>query len=237
MLVSFLVPVYSEVESLRQTVALIDQECAAWEREILLLVHGKSGPACLALCAELAAENPRVRFHVQERYPGQGYAFREGFALARGTHFLMMNADLETDPRHAPNLIRAMEAGGADLVVGSRWMRGGAIDVKGYGPGRVAVAYAFQTIFGRLFHTEISDLTFCFKIGTRELFESIAWTGTGHDLAMETTVRPIALGRRVIQIPTVWVARSEGTSNQPFLRNFRHAKLAVEILLTQRAAP
>jgi glycosyltransferase involved in cell wall biosynthesis len=234
MFVSFLVPVYSEVESLRKTVALLDETCDAYEREILLIVHRASAPECLALCEDLAARNPRVRFHVQERYPGQGYAFREGFALARGTHFLMMNADLETEPRDALRLIRAMEQGNVDLVIGSRWMRGGAVDVRGYGPGRVMVAYAFQVIFGRLFATDVRDLTFCYKIGTRELFESIAWSGTGHDLALETTVRPIALGYRVTEIPTVWVARSEGQSNQPFLRNLRHAKLAFEILFTSR---
>jgi glycosyltransferase involved in cell wall biosynthesis len=227
--VSFLVPVFSEVDSLRRTVALIEETCAAWDREILLLVHARSIPACLALCETLAAGSPRVRVHEQVRYPGQGHAFREGFALATGTHFLMMNADLETDPRDAPRLIRAIEGGAHDLVVGSRFMRGGAVDLRGYGPVKAAVTYAFQGLVGGLFGTEIADLTFCYKIGTAELFRSIAWRGTGHELAMETTLRPIAEGFRVAEVPTVWIARGEGRSSHAYLQNLRHLRAAVGI--------
>ena len=229
MRVSFLVPVFSEVDSLRRTVALIEETCAAWDREILLLVHARSIPACLALCQALAAESPRVRVHEQVRYPGQGHAFREGFALATGTHLLMMNADLETDPRDAPTLIRAIEGGAHDLVVGSRFMRGGAVDLRGYGPGKALVTYAFQELVGGLFGTEIADLTFCYKIGTRALFQSIDWRGTGHELALETTLRPIAEGYRVAQVPTAWIARGEGRSNHAYLRNLRHVRTAARL--------
>jgi glycosyltransferase involved in cell wall biosynthesis len=233
--VSFLVPVFSEVEALRTTVARIDEHCAAWDREILLLVHERSIPACHALCDRLGADNPRVRVHRQERYPGQGHAFREGFAIAAGTHFLMMNADLETDPRDAPELIRAIEPGDHDLVVGSRFMRGGAVDLRGYGPVKALCTYAFQEIAGAAFGSGIQDLTFCYKIGTRALFRSIPWRGTGHELALETTLRPIALGYRVGQVPTAWIARGEGRSSHAYLRNLRHVRTAIDIYAERRA--
>jgi hypothetical protein len=236
MRVSFLVPVFSEVEALRATVAQIDERCAAWDREILLLVHERSSPACHALCHELGEENPRVRVHRQARYPGQGHAFREGFAIATGTHFLMMNADLETDPRDAPALIRAIEPGSLDLVVASRFMRGGAVDLRGYGPLKALVTYAFQGLAGAAFGSGIQDLTFCYKIGTRALFHSIAWRGTGHELALETTLRPIALGYRVAQLPTAWIGRGEGRSSHSYLRNLRHVRTAMEIYAERRAA-
>ncbi|MGH7197417.1 MAG: glycosyltransferase family 2 protein, partial [Candidatus Omnitrophota bacterium] len=102
---SVLIPVFSEVEQLRRTVEVLQDTCGDYLREIILLMHRDSIPACKELCRELAEKDPRVHVHEQIEYPGQGHAFREGFALATGTHVLMMNADLETDPADARKLI------------------------------------------------------------------------------------------------------------------------------------
>lgn len=236
MKVSFLIPVFSEVDSVQRTVEVLEATCASIDREILLLVHRASIPACRALCDKLAREIATVRVHEQVDYPGQGFAFREGFEIATGTHFLMMNADLETDPRDAARLIETAAQTGADLVVASRWMPGASVDLAGYGALRALVTISFQRALGRMLGASIHELTFSYKIGTRVLFERFAWEGTGHELSMETTVRPIAAGMRVVEIPTSWIARTEGRSNHAYLRNLRHAKLALAILLGERAS-
>src|SRR5438270_575669 len=105
MLVSLLIPVFSESASLRTTVEILAATLTGIDFEILLLVHKDSDPQCLATCEELASRWPRVRVEMQRRYPGQGWAYREGFDAAAGTHLLLMNADLETDPRDARRLV------------------------------------------------------------------------------------------------------------------------------------
>lgn len=232
--ISFLIPVYSEVEILRQTVEVLESVCGEFLHEIILLVHKDSVPACKELCRELSAKDPRVHVHEQIEYPGQGHAFREGFALATGTHILMMNADLETDPADTRKLIEAVQKDSSDLVVASRWAKGGSIDVRGYGLLNYWLAGLFQKIFMALLRTPVSDLTFCYKIGSARLFKSIPWEGTGHELAMETTMKPILMGYRVSQIPTAWVARREGRSHQKFWRNLRHLALAMKLCANRR---
>jgi len=232
--ISFLIPVYSEVEILRQTVEVLESVCGEFFHEIILLVHRDSIQACKELCRELSAKDPRVHVHEQIEYPGQGHAFREGFALATGTHILMMNADMETNPADARKLIQAVQNDASDLVVASRWAKGGSVDVRGYGLLNYGLATLFQKIFMALLGTSISDLTFCYKIGSARLFKSIPWEGTGHELAMETTMKPILMGYRVSQIPTAWVVRREGRSNHKFRRNLRHLALAIKLCANRR---
>jgi hypothetical protein len=133
-------------------------------------------------------------------------------------------------------LILTIEQGSHDLVVVSRFMCGGAIDLQGYGPLKALVTHTFQRFVGALFSTEIADLTFCYKIGTKELFRSIPWRGVGHEIALETTLRPIALGRRVAQVPTAWVARREGRSNHAYLKNLRHLRVVAQTYTERRGA-
>ncbi|MGH7197354.1 MAG: hypothetical protein ACREH5_01260, partial [Candidatus Omnitrophota bacterium] len=126
-------------------------------------------------------------------------------------------------------LIEVIQNDSLDLVVASRWAKGGSIDVRGYGLLNYGLASLFQRIFMAVLGTTVSDLTFCYKIGSARLFKSIAWEGTGHELAMETTMKPILMGYRVAQIPTRWAARREGRSNHKFRRNLRHLALALKL--------
>jgi glycosyltransferase involved in cell wall biosynthesis len=230
--VSVLIPVFSEVDSLRETVNTVQRSASPYLEEILLLLHKNSIPACQETARELARHDPRVRVHLQQKYPGQGHAFREGFDLARGTHVLMMNADLETDPRDVIRLIRAIERDSFDLVVASRWARGARFDLRGYGWPQAFMNYLFQKTFRHFLGTAVTDLTFAYKIGRSDLFKTLPWEGTGHEISLETTVRPILLGYRVGEIPTAWTRRREGSSNHPFRRNLRHLALVLRLART-----
>jgi dolichol-phosphate mannosyltransferase len=230
MLISVLIPVFSETRSLERTVRILGEALDGLPYEILLLVHKDSAVECFRTCEELARASNAVRVQIQQRYPGQGWAYREGFDAALGTYILMMNADLETEPRDARRLADAIAGSDVDLVVASRWMKGGSIDIAGYGAMRLACSWAFQRLIGGLARTRVHDLTFAFKIGTTRLFRSFEWEGTGHELAMETTLRPILAGWRVIEIPTTWIGRDEGLSHHRYSRNLRHLKLAAALL-------
>ncbi len=233
--VSFLIPVYGEEASLRRTIVILDETCDGYAREYWLLVHRDSGPSCWAVCRALAVDNERVQVHRQTRYPGQGYAYREGFSAATGTHFLMMNADLETDPRDARCLIETILRGGYDMVIASRFVAGGHVDATSYGRLHLLMTRSFQILCASAFRTRIRDLTFAYKIGTRELFQSFEWRSTGHEIALETTLRPLAGGCRVGEVPTSWQGREEGVSHHRFRRNLRYLCAAARIWAERRA--
>lgn len=228
--VSVLIPVYSEVDSLAETVRLTLENLGGRTHEILLLVHEKSRPECWELCQRLAQDIPQVQVHRQQRYPGQGYAYRQGIEIARGDLLLFLNSDLETEPRHIGRLLERMETGAYDLVVASRWARGSAFDRASYGKLKWVLNFCVQHAFALLTLTPISEFTFAYKLARRDLFQRVVWEGTGHEFAFESTLKPVLLGWRVSQVPTSWVGRREGTSHQPFWRNLRHIMLGLRLV-------
>jgi hypothetical protein len=89
-------------------------------------------------------------------------------------------------------------------------------------------------VFRMAFLTKLGDLTFGFKILSKEMTETIPWEGTLHEICIETTVKPIKYGYRMEQVPSVWVGRKEGTSVNTFFKNFRYVKMAFHTLFGGR---
>jgi hypothetical protein len=147
--------------------------------------------------------------------------------LAKGTHVALMSGDLETEPEAVDRMVQKIEETGCDGVIGNRWLKGGGF--KNYDPTKLVLNWAFQKFFRILYWTPLGDLTYGFKVLSREIIESVEWEGTLHETFIETTLRPLVAGFHLEQVPTVWVGRREGTSKNTFWRNFRYVKLALQL--------
>ena len=223
-----MLPVYSETETVRQVVDWLRDNLAGRLEEILIVLSPRSKPASQAVCREIEAADPRVRLHIQQRNPGLGHAVREGLERARGDVVLLMDSDGEMENATIPRLIASMLGENCGLVVASRWIEGGGF--SGYSPVKYALNWGFQQVFRILFGTRIHDLTYGFKLMRAELAHGIAWEGTLHEIACETTLKPIRLGVRVAEVPSRWTARTQGVSKNTFLRNFRYVATALRVL-------
>src|SRR3990172_9465444 len=123
-LISIVVPTYNEA----QTVPVVARRLGAalaghqWE----LVVGDDGSPAGTAgIAAALAPELPVAVV----RRPGKlglASAVVDGFAAARGDILVVMDADLSHPPESVPALVEAVSAG-ADLAVGSRYVRGAGV--------------------------------------------------------------------------------------------------------------
>lgn len=226
--ISVVLPVYSETETVRQVVGWLREHLAGALEEIIIVLSPRSKPASRDVCRALAESDPRVRLHIQERNPGLGHAVREGLERVRGNIVLMMDSDGEMEIETVPRMIAAMLRDDCGLVVASRWLAGGGF--SGYSPIKYGLNWGFQQLFRILFRTPIHDLTYGFKLMRAELARGIAWEGVLHEIACETTLKPIRLGVRVAEVPSRWTARSQGVSKNTFLRNFRYVAMAVRVL-------
>ena len=164
---------------------------------------------------------------MQRENPGAGLAVRQGIAEATGTHILLMDGDGEMDAATVPEMVRALADSGADMVLGSRFAKGGG--VEGYDPLKYVLNRGYQAIFRILFWVPVHDLTLGFKLARAEVFKAMPWNSQFHDIGCETTMRPIRAGYRVIEVPTVWRARTEGTTSNPFRNNFKYVWKALSI--------
>ena len=230
---SVVVTVYSETFSIIETVNRLIAKDRGYLKEILLVISPKSSPECMTICQDLARQRPVVRMHVQENNPGVGWAYREGMNLATGTHVALMSGDLETEPEAVDRMIRKIEETCCDGVIGNRWLKGGGF--QNYDPSKLVLNWAFQKFFRIMYWTPLGDLTYGFKVLSREVVDSVNWEGTLHETFIETTLKPLVLGFHLEQVPTVWIGRREGASKNTFWRNFRYVKLAFTLLLNRPA--
>lgn len=229
---SVVVTVFSETFSIRETVDILLSKDRGYIHEIILLVSPRASSEAMAICREQEERDPRVRTVIQKNNPGIGWAYREGMQAATGNYIGLMAADLETEPAAIDRMVDRILETGCDGVIANRWLPGGGF--TNYDPLKYVLNWIFQKFFSIAFLTRVGDLTFGFKILSKEIAKSIAWEGTLHEICIETTVKPIKYGYRIEQVPSVWVGRKEGTSVNTFFKNFRYVKMAFHTLFAGR---
>jgi dolichol-phosphate mannosyltransferase len=202
-------PTYNERENLEQIVsALADKDVS------VLVIDDNSPDGTGELADRLAAEHGFVRVLHRERKEGLGPAYLAGFrrALDDGAELVLeMDADFSHDPADVPRLIRS--AGDADVVLGSRYVKGGSI--ADWGRLRRFVS-AGGSLYARLvLGVPVHDLTGGFKCIRREVLEALdldAINSRGYAFQIETTYRALRAGFRVVEVPIAFADRERGGS-------------------------
>jgi glycosyltransferase involved in cell wall biosynthesis len=228
---SIILPVIDETTALRETVEILLDENLEYIAEILIVVCPKSTPAALETCHQLAGDHPGlVRIRCQRR-PFLGGAMRDAFEWAVGSHVVMMASDLETDPGVVHAMI-ARALTGIDIVTATRWTRKN--DFRGYSRAKRLANWVFQKTFRVLYGTSLSDLTYGFRLFKAEWVRNIEWEELRHPFLLETILKPLRLGARVVEIPATWRVRTEGESHNSFWGNFEYFRIAFRTRIRSR---
>lgn len=207
------IPTYNERDNITSVVTqVLDQG----DRFRVLIVDDNSPDGTGAIANELAVEHPdRVAVLHRRRRQGLGRAYVAGFghALSDGAPFV---AQMDADLSHRPSDLMRMAAeitDGVDLVLGSRYVAGGA--TVGWPWHRRLISRAGGVYAGVVLRLPIRDLTGGFKIWRRELLESIdmqSITSDGYSFQIETTYRAVKHGAVIVQVPIVFHDRVAGKS-------------------------
>ena len=230
---SIVLSIFAEGQTITEIVDGLQELVGPKLEEIILLVAGPAPDETVRISDEAAARYDNVHVSRQKRNPGLGLAVRQGIEEARGTHILLIDSDGEMDVNSVPLMVDLLEERGLDMVVASRWMRGGG--VVGYGRLKYFLNRGFQMLFRILFRAPIHDLTLGFKLVRADLMKAIPWRSEFHDIGIETTMRPLRAGCAAGEVPTVWRRRKEGVSSNPFLNNFKYVRMAIAILFEKPA--
>jgi dolichol-phosphate mannosyltransferase len=122
-----------------------------------------------------------------------------------------MDADFSHDPTFLPAMLEAARE--ADLVVGSRYVKGGG--VRNWGRLRRIVSRGGCWYARAVLGVPVNDLTGGFKCFRREVLEAIDLArvrSQGYSFQVELTYRALQLGFRVKEVPIVFTERREGQS-------------------------
>ncbi len=207
-----IIPTYNESDNLAK---LVERVLAQDPRLDILVVDDGSPDGTGAIADRIAAENPRVHAIHRASKLGLGTAYIAGFrwALARDYDYIFeMDADFSHDPRKLPEFLEAIK--NADLVLGSRY-QDGQVNVVNWPMSRLFLSYSANIYARAVTGTPVFDATGGYKCFRRKVLESINLDeiqSNGYAFQIEMTFRAWKKGFRVVEIPIVFVDRTEGQS-------------------------
>jgi dolichol-phosphate mannosyltransferase len=210
-----ILPTYNEAENIDPMVRAVLPRLRESDADPHVLIVDDSSPDGTGEIADgLAAEFDRVEVLHRPRKQGLGRAYLAGFAVAleRGADLILeMDSDFSHDPADLPRLISAARA--ADLVLGSRYVRGGGITE--WGAGRRLLSRAGSAYARWLLGIPVRDLTGGFKVFRRQVLEGLDLEtvhADGYGFQIELTYRAICAGFTVTEVPIVFRERRLGRS-------------------------
>lgn len=207
-----IIPTFNERENIARMIgAVLEQD----PRLEVLVVDDGSPDGTADIVAAAAAANQRVHLLNRGKKLGLGTAYVAGFkwALARDFEFVFeMDADFSHDPSHLPQFLASVID--ADLVLGSRY-REGKVTVVNWPIARLMLSY-WANVYARVVTgLPLFDATGGFKCFRRKVLESIDLNdvrSNGYAFQIEMSFRAWRQGFRLVEIPIVFVDRTEGES-------------------------
>ncbi|MHB8900047.1 MAG: glycosyltransferase family 2 protein [Thermoguttaceae bacterium] len=192
-MLSIVIPVYNEEDSLEKLHAQIDAVGTAngYELDIVFVDDG-SKDRSWGVVQSLAKRDPRVRAIRFRRNFGKAAALNAGFAMARGEMAMTLDADLQDDPAEIPGFLEKMGEG-YDVVSG--WKKRRHDPWHKVGPSRV-----FNWMVSKLTGVELHDHNCGMKCYRRQIFDEVTLYGELHRFVpVLAAARGYRVGERVVQ--------------------------------------
>ena len=204
-------PTYNELESLP---VVLERLFAHNPQVSVLIVDDASPDGTGELADRMARADARIQVLHREAKNGLGAAYIAGFrlGLSQGFDYLI---EMDADGSHrSEDLVKLIEAStSADLVIGSRWVRGGA--VENWAWHRVALS-RFGNLYARtLLGVNIRDMTAGFRVFRADLVAKLIETdvaSAGYSFQIEMAWRASKAGAAITEVPITFVEREFGSS-------------------------
>lgn len=207
------IPTYNERESLDAVVARVRQEVPEAR---ILIVDDASPDGTGELADSLAALDGHVSVLHRETKTGLGDAYLDAFtwALFHGANFVVeMDADGSHPADRIAALVDAVRIGGADLAIGSRWVRGGS--VVNWPLARRLISRAGNTYARMMLGLEVKDATAGFRAFRASTLSNIHLEDVashGYCFQIDLTRRVRDAGLTIVEVPIEFREREVGVS-------------------------
>ncbi len=222
-LLSIVLPAFNEAGRIPHSIRRLCDFLSAHRIDAEVLVVDDGSNDATADAARAAASNVAVPVRVIGYSPnrGKGYAVRTGLSQAGGRIVGFTDADLPIDLGHILDVLRILD-GDADLVIGSKWMRGA--ECLGFCPFRRRAMSSALNVLTRLFlGLPYADTQCGFKFMTRRaadlLLPMLTLDGFGFDMELLFAAR--CQGLRVVELPVRWQNPYAGSAVRPLRDGLR----------------
>lgn len=227
--VSVVIPTINETDSLKGNVEIILNTCDHADlEEVFIVVCDRTTPECLSVINNLMASagDVPIRLYTQSR-KGLGPALYESMQRVKGSHVVNIAADLDTDPYVIKDMIKAAKEKPDSIILASRWIKGGGF--IGYGCVYKALNCIFNKMLQILFFTKATDLTYGFRFAPVDKTLSVKWESMGFSIGMETNLKMLRLGYKIVEVPAIWRIREQGDSQNSFFTKLKYIKTVLKV--------
>ena len=209
-----IVPTFNEAENIEELILSV----MGLEHPFDMLVVDDNSPDGTSKLVEVLQPKFQGRLHLLKRpnKEGLGHAYMEAFQWALNHYYdfiFEMDADFSHDPYDLLKLQAALQNNYADVVVGSRYVRG--IQVVNWPLSRILLSY-FASLYVRIITgIPIKDTTAGFVGYKKEVIQAMIEENirfTGYAFQIEMKFKAWVKGFRLIEIPIVFTDRVRGTS-------------------------
>lgn len=216
-----IIPIIRETDLFEQTISLTLENCSPSDlEEFIIVVHPeytskesyvsieKMRPVC-----EAAGVPYRV---LEQKLPGMGGAMRDALDLARGSHTVILNADMALDPRVMARMIEFAKAEPTVITSGSRYLEKGSIET-GYKKLKLLWNRLAQIYCSVLYQSRLTDYTCAYRCCPTAYYHAVQWEELKHPFALEGTLKFIRLGLPFREIPCKQVGGSQSGYGETML--------------------
>lgn len=209
-----IIPTYNEKENIEK---IIRKVFSLGKTFHILIVEDNSPDGTAEIVKRLMQEFSGKLF-IEERKGklGLGTAYIHGFkwGLKNGYAYIYeMDADFSHNPEDLERLYNACEKDGADLAIGSRYIKG--VNVVNWPMGRILMSY-FASVYVRFVtRMNVQDTTAGFKCYRAKVLETINLDKikfTGYAFQIEMKYTAWKLGFKIKEVDIIFTDRTEGES-------------------------
>lgn len=209
-----IIPTYNEKENVEAMIRKVFSLPQAFD---VLIIDDGSPDGTAAIVKELQKEFPKQLF-IEERKGklGLGTAYIHGFkwSLSRNYEYTFeMDCDFSHNPEDLIKLYNACAKAGADLAIGSRYIKG--VNVVNWPMGRILMSYYASAYVRFITGLNIRDTTSGFKCYTKKVLATIDLNKIkfkGYAFQIEMKFAATKLGFNVVEIPIIFTDRQQGAS-------------------------
>ncbi len=204
------IPTFNEIGNVEELLARLDRVLVGTAFEVIF-VDDDSPDGTAAKLHAIAVDNPRVRCLRRVGRRGLSSACVEGMLATGAAHIAVMDADLQHDETILPKMLQTLQNGGADLVVGTRYMEGGG--VSEWDNSRQKISSFATSLSQRILGLTLNDPMSGFFMIQRSAFEGAVYglSNIGFKILVDLVVSsPVPL--RVKELPYQFRNRHAGDS-------------------------
>ena len=208
---TIVIPVYNEGDNICSALSAILRDVRG--DYIVSIVYDREDDTTLPALDRWEKENGKMVRRIRNRYGcGALNAIRTGMETADSEYVIVTMADLSDPPEVMNEMLAAAERENADIVCGSRYMKGGRQIGGPFLKGLLSrcAGLSLHALTGLPTH----DPTNSFKLYRKSFLEKMTIESSGgFELGLELVVKAWKAGDKVVEVPTSWADRASGKSN------------------------